>query len=323
MKLTYISRVLLATITLGWTTSCEKINIPKEDQVASSSQVYMAAAARNMNMPVLRMADTTYTITYGASYGGFEQLSHDINVEFINDTAKVTAYNTQYGTSYPQLPAACYSLESLSAVIPKGGVSTAPLAIKVNPNKGMVLFKDYLLAVSIKQVSNNVKLNTALQTAYYIVRASLNFSDFTDYNRANWTIAGVSSEEPAEGEENGGLGKHTIDGKTSTFWHTKWDGGFGTPPHWISVDMGEKKVIHGLVFTGRQSTNNGKPNNVLLEVSDNNITWTSAGTFTLQNINTAQRFFVTSFPEGRYFKVTVLSNFGNVEYTHLAELGAF
>lgn len=316
----YITLSLVMAISL--LTGCEKIEIPKEDQKTSSSQVYMSAAARNMNAPVLRMADTTYTITYGASYGGVEKPTQDISVTFIDDADKVTAYNELYGTSYPLLPAGCYQLEALNAVIPSGGVATVPLSIKINPSKGMQLFRDYLLAVSIKQVSNNIKVNTSLQTAYYIVRASLNFSDFTDYDRSKWLI-GVSSEEPAEGATNGGLGIHTIDGKTATFWHTKWNGGYATPPHWISVDMGETKVIHGLVMTGRQSTNNGKPNVIKLEMSSDNITWTNAGTFTLQNVNAAQRFFVTSFPEGRYFKITVQSNFGNVQYTHLAELGAF
>lgn len=317
-----ITTSLLLSVALWLVTGCEKIEIPKEDQIGASSQVYMAAAARNMNTPVLRMADTTYKITYGASYGGFGKPVQPINIEFINDVSKVAAYNTQHGTDYAVLPESCYQLESLNAVIPGGELSTAPLAVSINPTKGMVLFKDYLLAISIKEASNNVKLNAALQTAYYIVRASLDFTDFADYDRGQWSIAGVSSEEPAEGA-NGGLGMHTIDGNTATFWHTKWNGGFGTPPHWIAVDMGEKKTIHGLVMTGRQSTNNGKPNQIRLEVSNDNTTWANAGTFTLQNVNAAQRFFVTTFPEGRYFRITVLSNFGNVEYTHLAELGAF
>lgn len=322
MTLNNITASLLLSVAVCLLTGCEKIDIPKEDHVSASSQVYMSAAAKNINTPVLRMADTTYNITYGASYGGYEKLAQDINIEFIDDVAKVTAYNAQYGTDYPVLPESCYQLETLNAVIPRGGVSTAPLVVRINPAKGMVLFKDYMLAISIKQVSNNVKLNTALQTAYYIVRASLDFSDFADYDRTEWSVAGVSSEEPAEGS-NGGLGIHAIDANTATFWHTKWDGGFGPPPHWIAIDMGEKKTIHGLVMTGRQSTNSGKPNSIRLDVSDDNTSWTDAGTFTLQNVNSPQRFFVTTFPEGRYFRITVLSNFGNVEYTHLAELGAF
>lgn len=318
----YIPVPLVLSMPIWLLTGCEKIEIPKDDQKTVSSQVYMSAAARNMNTPVLRMADTTYTITYGASYGGVEKPVQDISVTFIDDADKVKTYNELHATDYPLLPAGCYQLETLNAVIPQGGVSTVPLSIKINPSKGMQLFKDYLLAVSIRQVSNNVQVNTSLQTAYYIIRASLNFSDFPDYDRAKWSVAGISSEEPAEGS-NGGLGIHAIDGNTATFWHTKWNGGYATPPHWMTVDMGETKVIHGLVMTGRQSTNNGKPNVIKLEVSSDNTTWTNAGTFTLQNVNAPQRFFVTSFPEGRYFKMTVQSNFGNVQYTHLAELGAF
>lgn len=301
---------------------CEKIAIPKEELTGTYDQVYMAAAARNINTPVLRMMDTTYHITYGASFGGFGSPAQDIDVQFVDDGAKVAAYNQQNGTSYPALPASCYEMGDLNAIIPKGQLSTAPLAVKVNPDKGMELFKDYMLAVSIKSVSGDAKMNTSLSTAFFIIRASLNFSDFTDYNRAAWTIVGFSSQEPEEGPDNGGLALHTIDGKDATFWHTQWSGGNPPPPHWLTVDMGVKQVLHGLIMKGRQSTNPGKPNTVKVEVSDDNTTWTNAGTYTLQNVNAEQRFFLPTFPEGRYFKITVETSYG-ASYTHLAELGAF
>lgn len=302
--------------------ACEKIAIPRDELTDSYDNVYLAAAARNPNEVTLKMADSTYEITYGASFGGYGYPAEDINVEFMEDAAKAAAFNQANNTSYPLLPASCYAFGELNAVIPKGSVSTRPLAVKVNPDKGMELFKEYLLAISIKN-AGDAKMETSLQTAYYIVKASLDFTDFPDYDRSSWTVAGVSSEEPGEGETNGGLGIHTIDGNTTTFWHTKWDGGYATPPHWIAIDMGETKTIHGLSFTGRQSTNNGKPNLVQVEVSDNGTDWTDAGTLTLANTNAQQKFFVPSFPQGRYFRITVVTNFGNVEYTHLAELGAF
>lgn len=302
--------------------ACEKIAIPREELTPSYNQVYMAAAVRNPNTVTLKFTDTTYDITYGASFGGYGTAPQDISVSFTVDADKAAAYNTANNTSYPVLPAASYTIGDLNAVIPAGSVSTAPLAIKVNPKKGMVQFQDYILAITM-QVKGDTKTNASLRTAYYIITATPSLSDYPAYSRTNWSIAGYSSQEPAEGATNGGLALHTIDGKLTTFWHTKWDGGNAPPPHWIAVDMGESKTIHGLIFTGRQSTNQGKPNTVQVDVSDNGTVWTFANTLTLANINDPQKLFVKSFPQGRYFRFTVLTNFGNQGYTHLAEIGAF
>ncbi|MDR6339311.1 hypothetical protein HNQ91_002362 [Filimonas zeae] len=303
--------------------ACEKIAIPNDELTPGYNKVYSAAAARNPNRVTIKMADTVYKLTYGASYGGYATPAADIQVQFAVDKEKAQAFNVANNTQYELLPEGCYQMGQLSSVIPQGGVSTSPLAISINPTKGMELFKEYIVAVTITAVKGEVAINESLQTAYYVVKASLDFSDFPEFDRSGWKVSGVSSEEPAEGEANGGLGLHTIDGKASTFWHTKWDGGFGTPPHWLAVDMGEVKTIHGLNFTGRQSTNNGKPNIVEVAVSDNGTTWTPAGMLTLANTNARQQFFVPSFPQARYFRITVAANYGNVEYTHLAELGAF
>jgi len=314
-----ISRVaaLLVVLLAG---ACEKVDIPREELTGSYERVYMAAAARNPNEVVLKMADTVYHVTYGASVGGYSAPVQDIEIQFVVDSAKVQAYNETNNTSYSLLPASCYELEQAHAVIPAGAVATEPLSIRVNPASGMELFREYLLPVS---VSADTKINASLQTAYYIIKASLDFADFPEYDRSGWSILGASSEEPAEGATNGGLAIHAIDGATSTFWHTKWDGGYAPPPHWLAIDMGQTQTLHGLAFTGRQSSNNGKPHTVEVETSGNGTDWAPAGTLTLANSNAQQKFFLTAFPQCRYIRITVSANYGNVEYTHLAELGAF
>lgn len=323
MKLNHIFSGGLALFAMACISSCEKIAIPREEQTDSYNQVYMSAAVRNPGIVTLKMLDSTYAITYGGSYGGVATPAEDIELKFTVDEQKAKEYNESRGTGYPMLPASAYSLSASTAILAKGTLATQPLAVKVNPTKGMDLFKEYLLAVSMSATKEGVKVNESLRTAYFIVKASLDFADFADFDRSGWSVPGVSSEEPAEGEKNGGLGIHAIDNKPSTFWHTQWDPSYSPPPHWIAIDMGTSKVIHGLYFTGRQSTNDGKPNRVLVEVSNNGTDWSPAGTLTLQNTNATQRFFLPEFPQARYMRIVVESNFGNTAYTHLAELGAF
>lgn len=305
--------------------SCEKVDIPREEQTDSYDQVYMSAAVRNPNIVSLKMMDSAYSITYGGSYGGVGTPGQDIDIQFKVDEEKVAQYNAANGTSYSMLPASCYSFTAENATLATGTLSTSPLAIKVNPAEGMELFKEYLLAISIVSTKNDFKVNPSLRTAYYIVKASLDFADFPEFDRSGWSILAYSSQEPEEGETNGGLALHTIDGKLTTFWHTQWSPSNAAPPHWLAVDLGSSQIIHGLAFTGRQSTKSGKPNQVDVAVSTDGASWTAAGTLTLENINAQQKFFlpVTQFPEARYIRITVVSNYGNQGFTHLAELGAF
>lgn len=303
--------------------ACEKIDIPKEELMSTYDQVYMAAAARNPNSVVLKMADSVYYIVYGASFGGFGAAPQDIGVTFETDPSKAAAFNSLNGTNYPLLPEGSYQFTETSATIKKGTLATAPLAIRINPFEKLELFKDYILAVSIKGASGGVKLNESLTTAYFVVRASLDFADFPELDRSGWQIAGISTEEPAEGEENGGLGIHMLDNKPSTFWHSKWDGGEAPLPHWFVIDMNKTQLLHGVYFIGRQSDKEGKPSSVKMEVSGNGTDWEEAGTLSPANINSKQKFFLSASHECRYIRATILSTHGNTQFSHLAEFGAF
>lgn len=317
----YFITMLLALLSSG----CLKddTELPEQDET-DYYQVYMPTAVQSPKEITLRFNEEEQTITYGANYGGRNYPDKDIAVDFAVTPAMVDSFNQRNGTEYEILPASAYSLSENSAIIPAGALATMPLDVKVVPEGNMALFKPYLLPISISLKGTDFKLNETLKTAYYLVTASLSFSDFEDYNRDNWEVTEVSSEEPAEGADNGGLGIHTIDGKNSSFWHTAWANSSPGPPHHLVVDMGETKTLHGFSFIGRQSGNAGKPQSVTIELSTNGTDWETAETFTLQNTNNQQKFFLRSgFKDARYFKIVVTAMFGGANYTHLAELGAF
>ncbi|KAA8479177.1 F5/8 type C domain-containing protein [Arcticibacter tournemirensis] len=323
MNTKIIIKYLFIALAIVTSSGCEQIDIPKEDLTPGYDRIYMAAAARNPNAVKIKMADSVYHITYGASFGGYGKANQDIEVTFEIDPSKADLFNVKNGTSYPLLPQDSYEFSQTSALIKKGTISTEPLNVKVNPFEKLELFKQYILPITIKSVSSGIALNESLTTAYYLVQPSLDFADFPDFNRSKWSVVDVSTEEPAEGEVNGGLGIHIIDNKTSTFWHSKWDGGEAPLPHWFIVDMGESHLLRGLSFIGRQSSNNGKPASVKVETSIDRTSWKEAGVLNLQNTNSQQKFFLSSFNESRYIRITILSTHGNTRYSHLAELGAF
>lgn len=320
-RLLYYKIIVLLAIYLF--SSCgDKIEIPG-GPLSAYNKVYMPSAVNTADTINLKMADSIQSFVYGAYFGGYSYPTQDIKVDFEVSTALVDSFNLKHGSNYTLLPEGSYTLEKTSAIIPKGKLSSNPLHISINPLGKLVIFKEYLLPVSISKIDDGITLNQNLKTSYYIVKASLFFADYPDFDRTGWKVVGVSSEEPAEGLIYGGLGKCVIDSKILTYWQTKWSGGILPPPHWLIVDMGVSNLIHGLSFVNRQTTTVGKPNIVNVSISNNGVDWEEVGTLTLQNISTQQKYFLNLFRQARYFKITILSSFGNVQYANLAELGAF
>jgi len=314
---------IIAVLAINIFSSCKDVEIPGGSNSAYNN-VYMPAAINTPDSVTIKMADSTQTIVYGAYFGGYDSPSHDINVQFAVAPELVSTFNLKNGTNYPILPDGSYTLSQTSGVIPKGKLSTEPYKISINPVAAkLTLFQNYLLPVTISKIDDNVTVNESMRTTYYVVKPSLSFFDFPEYDRSAWTINSFSTQEPAEGPTNGGVASSVLDGKLTTFWHSQWAGSTPPPPHWLVVDMGTAKTIHGIAFTGRQSDNTGKPQTVTVSVSNDASNWENVGSLTLKNINAKQLYFVTTFKEGRYFKITVLTTFGNSAYTHLAELGAF
>lgn len=183
-------------------------------------------------------------------------------------------------------------------------------------------FITYVLPVGI--ANTTVKVNEELRTTFFIVHSQPNFDDYPNFDRTKWSIIDFSSEE-ANGEgPNNGRAVFALDGDIGTFWHSNWSGAAPGPPHYIVVDMGEMKTIHGVSFVGRQGNGGGKPNDVDIQISADSTTWTDAVEFNLANNQDLQKqFLVKGFDQQiRYLKVIVNSAYGG-NYTQIAELNAF
>ena len=287
------------------------------------SLIYMSTAALNQNVITLQMVDSIQMISFGASFGGFGFPSEDIQIQFEVDDNLVDTYNTLNETNYSILPAESYHLNKSSAVIPAGDVSTVPLYIEINPLAKLEAFKTYLLPVSIRETDSDYLINDDLKTTYFLVQTILEFDNFPKYDRSEWTIWGLSTEEPNESTSNGGLGMSTIDGNIETFWHSKWVGGVVGPPHWIAIDMGESKAVHGLSILNRQSDQVGKPKDIIIALSNDGTDWIEVYETQLENVKTEQKFFVSDMRNARYFRITILSSYGDVRYAHIAEINVF
>lgn len=323
MNANKIFAILISAVLLLESCS-DKVTLPPQP-LSDYEKIYMPQAVNNPVKKVLLVSDTAQPVVYGANYGGQDYPAQDIAVDFAINPVLVDSFNKKNNTSYKTLPAGSYSFTQTSAVIQKGKLATQPLELKIStggPNAINVL-TDYLLPVTLTAVKSSIKVNEDLRTTYFVIRSQPNINDYSDYNRTGWTIAGFSSEEPAEAQwGNGGQAIHALDDNTGTFWHSAWANSSPGPPHYIIVNMNETKTLHGLWFIGRQNDQEGKPKDVQVQVSMDGITWTDAGAFTLENTKATQKQFLNGFKTAKYFKVIFTSSY-NASYCHLAELGDF
>jgi len=302
-------------------TSCKKNN-------AGGTTVYMPAG----NKTVSATFDVTDTILYTASLVGADYptvataAANDITISFSVSADLVSAFNQENGTSYSILPAANYSFEA-SGVISKGKTATAPLKLVIRDGDQLEPFSSYLLPISIDHVSGGQAGNMQ-KTTYYVITRSPALEDLPAFDRTAWTIAGYSTQEPAEGNGNG-LATSAIDGDMDTYWQSQWAGSEPGPPHYITIDMGGTKTIHGVsivdrYFEGDWATNgHGQPKAMTVALSTDGVSWTDDGSFLVPIVEPQAgiRFFLPVFKAARYFRITVTSVWAT-NSTNIAEIYA-
>jgi hypothetical protein len=308
-----------------WLGCKDKLDLP-DQPIENYTSIYMPQAVNGSTVTAtFKITDSLQALTYGANYGGYGYPSADIPVSFSVNKLLVDSFNLANKTSYPILPDGTYTLSATSSIIPQGKLSTIPLSIsfKTKGTGAMDALKTYLLPVGVSVNKDQVRVNQALRTTFYVVKAQPDFNDYPDFDRSAWAIIDFSSQE-ANGEgPNNGKAIFVLDDNINSFWHTQWQGASPGPPHYLTIDMGNVKTLHGLSFVDRQNDGGGKPNEVNVQVSLDNITWANAGTFNLLNNKDLQKQFLPlGFKDARYFKMIINSSY-NASYAHLAELKAF
>ena len=128
------------------------------------------------------------------------------------------------------------------------------------------------------------------------------------------TVAFVNSEEP---DLEAAL---AVDGDPNTYWMTMWSVTVAQYPHWIDLDLGQQKMIHGITYLPRNATN-GNFKDYEVYVSSDGSTWgepVAAGTFA-NNTEKKRVMFDHSY-EGRYVRLRALNSQNGQDYGAAAEI---
>lgn len=136
---------------------------------------------------------------------------------------------------------------------------------------------------------------------------------------AGWKLVSVSSEE-TRGEN--AAATRAFDGKTNTFWHTKWLGGATPYPHEMVIDLGTLHNIAGFTYLVRQDFGvNGSIARYELYVSADGVNWgTAVSTGTMSYRITLQQINFTA-KSGRYVRLRALSEVNGNPWASAAEIG--
>ena len=99
-----------------------------------------------------------------------------------------------------------------------------------------------------------------------------------------------------------------IDGNPETFWHSIWKNSPAPLPHFLTIDFGKTRTLHGLTCTPRQDQASSRVADCEVYVSDDSNQWGDAvATVKLKNEATAQNIRFEKLGTGRYLKVIIKS----------------
>ncbi len=133
-----------------------------------------------------------------------------------------------------------------------------------------------------------------------------------------WLVVGYSSQETS-GEN--GRASNLVDGNAATYWHSRWSTNPGTFPHFVTIDMKQSKLINGFALTQRNGSR--KVKNLEIQVSNDNVNWSSVGDYTLTEATTAQQLTLASAVTARYFKLIFKTGFDGTSFAAMAEVSIF
>ena len=269
-----------------------------------------ASAAILNNCQVFRA--TTATDIYGGGSATINTLKASYSSGNINLKVKYTATKTVNNVIvyHDREDGADYDAVAWTAV-PAGDSIQLSMPISEIQNKT----NNYKLRIRFL-FTNGSSAEKSYSYSYSGGLPVLDIDTKDELSKTGWTINYVNSQE------NDGAAANLLDNNPSTIWHTQWKSTQPAHPHTVIVDMQSSKSIAGLSFLQRENLN-GSLKDITIHTSADNITYTSQGAHTLQNVNTIQYKTFTSVVNCRYIKIVTASNYSGSHYAVLAELGAF
>lgn len=134
----------------------------------------------------------------------------------------------------------------------------------------------------------------------------------------------TNAQEPKEGPI-----ANLIDGKSNTFFHTRWSGTAIPLPHYIQIDFAEEHEDFAIYYQNRTDntwTTDGRPSVVELQISNDATEWETVGTLTGLPSKHSSEYtsnYVMSGKKYKYFRFLVTATSGNTSYFNMAKFAFY
>lgn len=134
-------------------------------------------------------------------------------------------------------------------------------------------------------------------------------------DKSNWSVTGFSSQAYT-GEPNGnGFASLLIDDNEDTYWHSQWQYGGSTYPHFIVIDMGKQEKVSAFEFASNGGTTRNMKN-IKIEKSNDGQNWTQV--LQTDAPNQAKSKIELSSPETfRFFKLTIYNGYDDTSSNNI------
>lgn len=176
------------------------------------------------------------------------------------------------------------------------------------------------IVIPLERGNYDVKMQVldSLGNGSEIISENLEILDEVELDRTGWIATADNEYTPGE---NTGLASALIDGNLNTYWHTNWNSGAPSYPHWARFDMLETAAISKIAMARRQNNATGMTR-FKLEGSLDGVQWVLILNNQIfnPNINDFQEFSFAP-QEFRYLRMTATE--GPHNYTHLAEIKVY
>lgn len=146
----------------------------------------------------------------------------------------------------------------------------------------------------------------------------IDFGDKNEYDKTNWQLIDFSSQETVSED---GKASNVLDKNRNTSWITRWSSSAPTFPHYIVIDMAQLLPATGFTLTQRNGSSKIKDMQIL--TSNDNVSWTTAGNYVLNDAAGPQHIYLPALTTFRYFKLAVTSATDGRQFASLAEVGVF
>lgn len=195
------------------------------------------------------------------------------------------------------LPEGTYTVPesvTLAAGITNSSISVAVSASALEPG-------DYMLPIRIESVS---QFSISSSNAVYPLAIRIMAPEL---DRTGWTAE--ANTEELVGELPSGKADCALDGDLGTYWHSMWNSGVNPGmPYEIIVDTKSEHTFSQFALVQRQHDSYMDTAYGKFYVSSDKEEWTEVGSFSMQQVMTAQTFGVIP-TEGRYFKVVIEASY--------------